>query len=295
MNNPVLEQLESRVRSLVDKINKLRADNHRLHDELALSRQELSMERSKQATTAVVSVEQSELQKTLEHQSQEIQLLEKERLNLRDQIAFLQNTIQNKEKDWKDKNEHIRLDLDNQLQESQKQLLASQERISNLELKLQVLQTDAEQVNVEFEAQKNRVLEAEGSLKNYQKNIESLEQQLLQAQDKLIKQQQANKVQIEELQSQFETRLTQETERFRMEYALLGKQHEQNLSDLTQALNQQKERLRTENIAMQEKLQKVQQQSQRYRDLLAQSVVDIRALLVRLPQSESASSQIDET
>lgn len=169
--NPSLDQLESRVHALVEKINKLRSDNHRLHDELALSRQdfasqskELEKERQKSAATPESSSKQDEWCKALEHQTQEIQLLEKERLNLRDQIAFLQNTIQNKEKDWKDKSQQVREQLDQQLQEKQQQLAQSLERISNLELKLQVLQTDTEQAASLIDEQKNRAQDFEAEL-----------------------------------------------------------------------------------------------------------------------------------
>lgn len=294
MNNPSLEKLESRVHALVEKINKLRADNHRLHDELALSRQDFevqakALEAVRNQPTPVVSLAgegDDELRKTLEHQTQEIQLLEKERLNLRDQIAFLQNTIQNKEKDWKDKADHVRLELDAQLQDKQQQLLESQERVSNLELKLQVLQTDAEQVNSAVEEQKSRVAEVEGSLNAQLEAARLLEEQLEAAKKQLQEQQEVAQTREVEQKSQFETKLAQEAERFRIEYALLGKQHEQNLSDLTQALNQQKERLREETADVQAKLQQALAQNQAYRALLAQNAADIRALLSRLPEPD---------
>ncbi|XXQ67939.1 hypothetical protein ACKLNO_10050 [Neisseriaceae bacterium B1] len=294
MNNPSLEQLESRVHALVEKINKLRADNHRLHDELALSRQDFEvqakeLEAVRNQPTPVASLAgegDDELRKTLEHQTQEIQLLEKERLNLRDQIAFLQNTIQNKEKDWKDKADHVRLELDAQLQDKQQQLLESQERVSNLELKLQVLQTDAEQVNSAVEEQKSRVAEVEGSLNAQLEAARLLEEQLEAAKKQLQEQQEVAQTREVEQKSQFETKLAQEAERFRIEYALLGKQHEQNLSDLTQALNQQKERLREETADVQAKLQQALAQNQAYRALLAQNAADIRALLSRLPEPD---------
>jgi len=46
---------------------------------------------------------QEELSSKIQYQEQQIQLLEKERLNLRDQIAFLQTTVQNKEREWKER------------------------------------------------------------------------------------------------------------------------------------------------------------------------------------------------
>lgn len=292
MNQPSLAQLESRVHALVEKINKLRADNHRLHEELNQNRQNWTAqsqkweaERQRFAHLADVAENgDGELRKTLEHQTQEIQLLEKERLNLRDQIAFLQNTIQNKEKDWKDKTEQTRAQLDVQLQEKQQQLAEQQERVSNLELKLQVLQTDAEQAGSILDEHKKREQELENAFNQQAEESRALQERLNTIQAQLHEHQQASQAEMAEVKSQYETQILQETERFRMEYALLGKQHEQNLSDLTQALNQQKERLREEIENVQKKLKQVLQQNQAYRELLAQNAADLRALLSRLPE-----------
>lgn len=295
METPSLEQLETRVYALVDKINKLRADNHRLHDELALSRQDyaaqaktLEAERNKLAPVAMPAGNEHEaLRKTLDHQTQEIQLLEKERLNLRDQIVFLQNTIQNKEKDWKEKSENIKLELDNQLQAQHQQLIESQERVSNLELRLQALQTDAEQAASDFALQQQKLTESEGSLKRHQTLIQELENKLSQATEQAAQQTIAMQSREQEQKAHFDAQLAQEIERFRLEYALLGKQHEQNLSDLTQALNKQKERLNEEKNLISQQLEQVIAQKQSYRNLLLNNAAEIEHLLNRLPAAKT--------
>ncbi|MDO4433150.1 MAG: hypothetical protein Q4B82_01025 [Alysiella sp.] len=294
--NPSLEQLESRVRGLVDKINKLRADNHRLRDELALSKQDLfkqSQELEKALNRPAPTVHQSELEKTLAHQQQEIQLLEKERLNLRDQIAFLHNTIQNKDKDWREKNEAVRTEWESKVVDAEQQMAAAQERISSLELKLQVLQTDVEQTTSLFNDAKKRAEDAENQLTAQLASTMELETKLANALQDLSQQKTETEQKIAEQQShlteqqsQFEAKLAQETERFRIEYAMLGKQHEQSLNDLTQAMNVQKERLREETAVVQQQVVKLQAQNRAYRALLEQNAENIRVLLARLPVPE---------
>lgn len=285
----LLEQLENRIRSLVEKVNKLRADNHRLHEELAISRQDfaeqskvLEIERNKLADTANASKEQEALQDILKHREQELQLLEKERLNLRDQIAFLQNTIQTKEKDWKNRHENARLEYD-------EQLAASQERISDLELKLQVLQIDADQALSTCDEQKQLLADSETKISQQEQTIQTLETKLADLNEKYTVYQQETQEQETVAKAEFEAKLAQENERFRIEYALLGKQHEQNLSDLTQALNQQKERLREERNLAQEKANQLLEQNQVYRSILEKNIHNIQELLSQMSVVDTQS------
>ena len=115
--NPSLIKLEDKLHELVQRLRHLNGENRRLNEELALSREEYvrqsrlleEAERSKEAESARVSLlvhaekSQEELSSKIQYQEQQIQLLEKERLNLRDQIAFLQTTVQNKEREWKER------------------------------------------------------------------------------------------------------------------------------------------------------------------------------------------------
>lgn len=277
MQMSLFGQLEERVHSLVEKLKRLREDNQRLRDDLSAVKCDFE--------------EQVELQNTLEHRSQELQLLEKERLNLRDQIAFLQNAMQNKDKDWKNRYETMRHDYEDQLS-------ANQERINSLELKLKVLQIDADQASSVWEEQKKQLIESEAQLFEQNKKIQDLENELFFThQSKAECEKEALEKEVA-MQSEFEAKLAQENERFRIEYALLGRQHEQNLSDLTQALNQQKERLREEKDVAVEKMERLIEQNKAYRSLLEQSTHDIQSILSDLSKSfmeaESVSHEGEE-
>ena len=83
------------------------------------------------------------------------------------------------------------------------------------------------------------------------------------------------------------TQLAQETERFRMEFALQTEQHEKSLNELNQMFNQQKEHLENENTQLQQQVEQLITQNHAYRALLQENANKIRALLDRLPALEN--------
>lgn len=155
-----LDQLESRVHDLINKIGQLHGENQRLNDQLSLSHQDFQVQarelenqrrRAEEAEAAVQAAAtlpdggSSELAERIEQQNQQIELLERElenqrrnaeeavaaakvaaalpesgsselteridllereRIALRDQVSFLEN----KEKDWRGKIDTLRLE-----------------------------------------------------------------------------------------------------------------------------------------------------------------------------------------
>ena len=173
--NPQLSQLENSIRRLVSELNKLHADNDRLTDELALVRQDFEAQTHKldeahsqiHTLTTTHTTSKDEQASKLQFQEQQIQLLERERLNLRDQIAFLQNTIQNKEKDWQEKFDSI---SDAQTEQQK----ADEERIVSLQSALQEAEEKTSLLTMQLDSEKQFLQSEKDDLQ--QKNTELTEQ-----------------------------------------------------------------------------------------------------------------------
>lgn len=307
-----IDQLESRVHDLINKIGQLHGENQRLGDELSISRQdfqsqarELEQERQRHQEavaalqTASLGGGESELSERIDYQAQQIQLLERERLNLRDQITFLQTTLQNKEKDWQGKLDALNRQNEEQTAvfeagqaEHQQQLQEAEQRLqAALAQHRQQLQTEQD----EKQRLNDQLAEQESSLNTQMAAVLSLQEQLDAAAVRQTEQQADFANQLQAKQEEAETKLLQEQERFRMEYALLAQKHEQNLSDLTQAMNIQKERLVDERQRLQQEINQLDGQVSHYRQLLTDSAADIRRLLERLPLPESENDSTGET
>ena len=161
--NQAFKQLESRIQELVLKLQQTGSENTQLNQKLASVQQELEQktrqlaaEREQHAKVADLAAQNSgsndELSEKLQFQEHQLQLLERERLNLRDQIAFLQNTIQNKEKDWQERNQAIRSELNEQEQRFQSADAETSQKIEQLKKDLQ----NAEQLQSSLHFQKRR-------------------------------------------------------------------------------------------------------------------------------------------
>ena len=99
-----LDTLESKIKALASKLHHLYEDNQKLKAKLVVERRKYDAQMLHCEEQLAASVNKAntandeELNHKLQFQEQQIKLLETERINLRDQISFLQNTIQNKEK-----------------------------------------------------------------------------------------------------------------------------------------------------------------------------------------------------
>ena len=104
-----LDTLESKIKTLANKLHQLYEDNQKLKAKLVVERKEYDTqvlhweEQLAAALSKANTANDEELNHKLQFQEQQIKLLETERINLRDQISFLQNTIQNKEKNWQER------------------------------------------------------------------------------------------------------------------------------------------------------------------------------------------------
>ena len=104
-----LDTLESKIKALASKLHYLYEDNQKLKAKLVVERREYDAqvlhweEQLAAAVNKANTANDEELNHKLQFQEQQIKLLETERINLRDQISFLQNTIQNKEKNWQER------------------------------------------------------------------------------------------------------------------------------------------------------------------------------------------------
>lgn len=307
-----IDQLESRVHDLINKIGQLHGENQRLGDELSLSRQdfqsqarELEQERQRhqEAVAAFQAASlgggESELSERIDYQAQQIQLLERERLNLRDQITFLQTTLQNKEKDWQGKLDALNRQNEEQTAVFEAGQVEHQQQLQEAEQRLQAaLAQHRQQLQTEQDEKQrlnDQLAEQESSLNTQMAAVLSLQEQLDAAAVRQTEQQADFANQLQAKQEEAETKLLQEQERFRMEYALLAQKHEQNLSDLTQAMNIQKERLVDERQRLQQEINQLDGQVSHYRQLLTDSAADIRRLLERLPLPESENDSTGET
>lgn len=347
--NPTLDQLEDRIHALIAKLKQLHSDNERLRDELSLSRQDFEQQSrqleevlQKHNDIALLAATQpkqnDELNSKIQFQEQQLQLLEKERLNLRDQIAFLQNTIQNKEKEWQEKIQQNQDDWNEKEQQWQHSQDEQQQRLLSLKQQFQEAEHRAGSLQHEYDLfkaqndiqQKNHqkqldeLTDKHNSQVNeltqlHQQQLDELNQQLTQQQQQLDDNQaQLNQKQnqIDELQTQVqaaqaelseestqhaqnlqkqqeeaEQRYNAETERLNNALSEQQQQHEQSITQLTQEMATRQARLHEEKAQLQEQILKLNSQNQEYRSLLLQSARDIRALLARLPVSESDDTQ----
>ena len=214
MNNNTLDLLESRIRLLVEIITQLHDENQSIKAKLVLTSKEFDTEKRRleeqlaQAQvggqTASAYGSDDEISSRLQFQEQQIQLLETERLNLRDQISFLQNTIQNKEKGWKER-----------FSEQENQQGAHSEQISELQERLQTAEDSVLVLRQEITTQKQQANEAQSSLK--QEN-------------------EALSAQLAAVQAQLEA-----AERIRVEYEQARTEWEKQEHTLLSAANQEKE------------------------------------------------------
>lgn len=335
--NPQTEQLnrlESRVHDLINKIGELHSQNQRLRDELSLSRQDFDKQtreletqrlRAEEAVAAVQAAialpdnGNSELTERVEYQSQQIELIERERTALRDQVAFLQSTLQNKERDWTAKIEHVRQESEQrsaELAAAEAEMRAEKEAqdalyhsaVSEHERQVKQHKFEQERLSTELSDLQERFDQQEGSLEKQTAMALDLQQKLDEALEKqketetdyqarladqkadyetrLGEQKTDYETRLDEERDQAKTKLVQEQERFRMEHALAVEKHEHSLNELNQAMNLQKERLMKDVQNLQDKNEALDKQNEEYRRLLTESAADIRKLLKRLPLPE---------
>lgn len=308
MNNNTLDLLESRIRLLVERITQLHDDNQRIKAKLVLTSKEFDTEKRRleeqlaQAQvggqTASAYGSDDEISSRLQFQEQQIQLLETERLNLRDQISFLQNTIQNKEKGWKER-----------FSEQENQQGAHSEQISELQERLQTAEDSVLVLRQEITTQKQQANEAQSSLK--QEN-EALSAQLAAVQAQL---EAAERIRVEYEQARTEwekqehtllsaanqekeateARLLQEAERLRAESAEQAARHTQQLAELERTAEAKIQQAAAETTALNAQIAALSEQNNTYRTLLLEHAEKISALLERLPVSDTSSSDTSET
>lgn len=300
MNNNTLDLLESRIRLLVERITQLHDDNQRIKAKLVLTSKEFDTEKRRleeqlaQAggQTASAYGSDDEISSRLQFQEQQIQLLETERLNLRDQISFLQNTIQNKEKGWKER-----------FSEQENQQGAHSEQISELQERLQTAEDSVLVLRQEITTQKQQANEAQSSLK--QEN-EALSTQLAAVQAQL---EAAERIRVEYEQActewekqehallsaanqekeATEARLLQEAERLRAESAEQAARHTQQLAELERTAEAKIQQAAAETTALNAQIAALSEQNNTYRTLLLEHAEKISALLERLPASDTSS------
>nr|WP_314271001.1 hypothetical protein [uncultured Kingella sp.] len=302
MNNNTLDLLESRIRLLVERITQLHDDNQRIKAKLVLTSKEFDTEKRRleeqlaQAQaggqTASAYGSDDEISSRLQFQEQQIQLLETERLNLRDQISFLQNTIQNKEKGWKER-----------FSEQENQQGAHSEQISELQERLQTAEDSVLVLRQEITTQKQQANEAQSSLK--QEN-EALSTQLAAVQAQL---EAAERIRVEYEQARTEwekqehallsaanqekevteARLLQEAERLRAESAEQAARHTQQLAELERTAEAKIQQAAAETTALNAQIAALSEQNNTYRTLLLEHAEKISALLERLPASDTSS------
>ena len=199
--NQAFKQLESRIQELVLKLQQTGSENTQLNQKLASVQQELEQktrqlaaEREQHAKVADLTAQNSgsndELSEKLQFQEHQLQLLERERLNLRDQIAFLQNTIQNKEKDWQERNQAIRSELNEQEQRFQSADAETSQKIEQLKKDLQnaeQLQSSLQQeLDAQQQTQQQQNQQYEQQIHHLNQEIESKISQLNQLQKEVI-------------------------------------------------------------------------------------------------------------
>ena len=294
-----LNILESKIKTLADKLHHLYDDNQKLKAKLVVERREYDAqvlhweEQLAAAVNKANTANDEELNHKLQFQEQQIKLLETERINLRDQISFLQNTIQNKEKNWQERFTEQEQHGD-KIQELQEQLQSAEDSalVLRQELTSQKQQaSEAQKSNAELTEQlaelQAQLSEAEHRIAQYDNETAQLRASLTDAKSEWQTQEKSLLDSVNTEKEALATQLAQEAERFRMEFALQTEQHEKSLNELNQMFNQQKEHLENENTQLQQQVEQLITQNHAYRALLQENANKIRALLDRLPALEN--------
>ena len=294
-----LDTLESKIKTLASKLHHLYEDNQKLKAKLVVERREYDAqvlhweEQLAAAVNKANTANDEELNHKLQFQEQQIKLLETERINLRDQISFLQNTIQNKEKNWQERFTEQEQHGD-KIQELQEQLQSAEDSalVLRQELTSQKQQaSEAQKSNAELTEQlaelQAQLSEAEHRIAQYDNETVQLRASLTDAKSEWQTQEKSLLDSVNAEKEALATQLAQEAERFRMEFALQTEQHEKSLNELNQMFNQQKEHLENENTQLQQQVEQLITQNHAYRALLQENANQIRALLDRLPALEN--------
>ena len=294
-----LDTLESKIKALASKLHYLYEDNQKLKAKLVVERREYDAqmlhweEQLAAAVNKANTANDEELNHKLQFQEQQIKLLETERINLRDQISFLQNTIQNKEKNWQERFTEQEQHGD-KIQELQEQLQSAEDSalVLRQELTSQKQQaSEAQKSNAELTEQlaelQAQLSEAEHRIAQYDNETAQLRASLTDAKSEWQTQEKSLLDSVNAEKEALATQLAQEAERFRMEFALQTEQHEKSLNELNQMFNQQKEHLENENTQLQQQVEQLITQNHAYRALLQENANKIRALLDRLPALEN--------
>ncbi len=316
--NQAFKQLESRIQELVLKLQQTGSENTQLNQKLASVQQELEQktrqlaaEREQHAKAADLAAQNSgsndELSEKLQFQEHQLQLLERERLNLRDQIAFLQNTIQNKEKDWQERNQAIRSELNEQerrfqsadaetsqkIEQLKKDLQNAEQLQSSLQQELDAQQQTQQQQNQQYEQQihhLNQEIESKISqLNQLQKEVidvavenDTLKSQVQSFTNQLEEQKKMHQQALQEQQAQAQETLLQEAENQKLE--LQAREKEFDL---------QKQEFQAEKSSLQDTILQLNNQNQQYRSVLMQSAAELRTLLGRLPDVQDEENVIE--
>ena len=294
-----LDTLESKIKALASKLHYLYEDNQKLKAKLVVERREYDAqvlhweEQLAAAVNKANTANDEELNHKLQFQEQQIKLLETERINLRDQISFLQNTIQNKEKNWQERFTEQEQHGD-KIQELQEQLQTAEDNalVLRQELTSQKQQaSEAQKSNAELTEQlaelQAQLSEAEHRIAQYDNETAQLRASLTDVKSEWQTQEKSLLDSVNTEKEALATQLAQEAERFRMEFALQTEQHEKSLNELNQMFNQQKEHLENENTQLQQQVEQLITQNHAYRALLQENANKIRALLDRLPALEN--------
>ena len=294
-----LDTLESKIKALASKLHYLYEDNQKLKAKLVVERREYDAqvlhweEQLAAAVNKANTANDEELNHKLQFQEQQIKLLETERINLRDQISFLQNTIQNKEKNWQERFTEQEQHGD-KIQELQEQLQSAEDSalVLRQELTSQKQQaSEAQKSNAELTEQlaelQAQLSEAEHRIAQYDNETAQLRASLTDAKSEWQTQEKSLLDSVNAEKEALATQLAQEAERFRMEFALQTEQHEKSLNELNQMFNQQKEHLENENTQLQQQVEQLITQNHAYRALLRENADKIRTLLERLPALEN--------
>ena len=294
-----LDTLESKIKALASKLHYLYEDNQKLKAKLVVERREYDAqvlhweEQLAAAVNKANTANDEELNHKLQFQEQQIKLLETERINLRDQISFLQNTIQNKEKNWQERFTEQEQHGD-KIQELQEQLQSAEDSalVLRQELTSQKQQaSEAQKSNAELTEQlaelQAQLSEAEHRIVQYDNETAQLRASLTDAKSEWQTQEKSLLDSVNAEKEALATQLAQEAERFHMEFALQTEQHEKSLNELNQMFNQQKEHLENENTQLQQQVEQLITQNHAYRALLRENADKIRTLLERLPALEN--------
>ena len=294
-----LDTLESKIKALASKLHYLYEDNQKLKAKLVVERREYDAqvlhweEQLAAAVNKANTANDEELNHKLQFQEQQIKLLETERINLRDQISFLQNTIQNKEKNWQERFTEQEQHGD-KIQELQEQLQSAEDSalVLRQELTSQKQQaSEAQKSNAELTEQlaelQAQLSEAEHRIVQYDNETAQLRASLTDAKSEWQTQEKSLLDSVNAEKEALATQLAQEAERFHMEFALQTEQHEKSLNELNQMFNQQKEHLENENTQLQQQVEQLITQNHAYRALLRENADKIRTLLERVPALEN--------